>query len=105
MLVVVALFELHIEFAQSLKDKRMVVKSLRDRLRNRFDMSVAEVALQDVHQRARLGLSFVALEHSGADANLDRIQNFIESNTDAVLSGWTVEKLEFDEEIGMGHEG
>ena len=36
MLVTVALFELHIEFAESLKDKRMVVKSLRDRLSHRF---------------------------------------------------------------------
>ncbi|MGZ7031284.1 MAG: DUF503 domain-containing protein [Thermoanaerobaculia bacterium] len=101
MLVVVALFELHIEFAQSLKDKRMVVKSLREKLRNRFDMSVAEVALHDTHQRARMGLSFVALEHSVADANLDRIQNFIESSTDAVVSGWTSEKLEFDEMTGL----
>jgi uncharacterized protein YlxP (DUF503 family) len=101
MLVVTALFELHIEFAQSLKDKRMVVKSLRDKLRNRFDMSVAEVALQDIHQRARLALSFVAIEHSVADANLDRIQSFIESNTDAVVSGWTSEKLEFDEMTGL----
>ena len=97
MLVVVALFELHIEFAGSLKDKRSVVKSLQHKLRDRFGMSVLEVALQDVHQRARLALSFVALEHAAADANLDRIQNFIESNTDAVLSGFAAEKLEFDE--------
>ena len=41
MLVVVALFELHIEFAESLKDKRMVVKSLRDKLRRRFEVSAA----------------------------------------------------------------
>jgi len=97
MLVVVALFELQIEFAQSLKDKRSVVKSLQHKLRDRFGMSVAEVALQDVHQRARLALSFVALEHAAADANLDRIQAFIESNTDAVMAGFTAEKLEFDE--------
>ena len=101
MIVAVALFELHIEFAQSLKDKRMVVKSLREKLRNRFDMSVAEVALQDLHQRARLGLSFVALEHAGADATLERIQSFIESSTDAVLAGWTSEKLEFDETASL----
>ena len=97
MLVVVALFELQIEYAASLKDKRSVVKSLQQKLRDRFHMSVAEVAMQDVHQRARLALSFVALEHAAADANLDRIQDFIESNTDAVLAGFTAEKLEFDE--------
>ena len=97
MLVVVALFELQIEFAESLKDKRSVVKSLQQKLKDRFSMSVAEVGMQDVHQRARLALSFIALEHAGADANLDRIQTFIESNTDAVLAGFTAEKLEFDE--------
>ena len=101
MLVTVALFELHIEFAQSLKDKRMVVKSLRDRLRNRFEIAANEVALQDVHQRARLAISYISLDHATADARLDKIINFIESNTDATLVGWTSEKLEFDPEAGL----
>jgi uncharacterized protein len=97
MLVVVALFELQIEFAGSLKDKRSVVKSLQQKLRDRFHMSVAEVGLQDVHQRARLAFSFVSLEHASADAGLEKIQSFIESTSDAVLAGFTAEKLEFDE--------
>ncbi len=102
MLVVVALFELFIEYAQSLKEKRMVVKSLRDKLRHRFEISAAEVGLQDVHQRARLAVSFVVTEHATADAMLDRIVEFIESNTDATLTGFTSEKLEFDETASLG---
>jgi len=102
MLVAVALFEIHIEYAQSLKEKRMVVKSLRDKLRHRFEISAAEVGLQDVHQRARLAVSFIALEHAQADAKLERIEEFIASNTDATLVGSTREKLEFDETIGFG---
>ena len=101
MLVVVAIFEIHIEYAQSLKDKRMVVKSLRDKLRNRFEIAANEVALQDVHQRARLAVAFISHDHAGADAMLDKIHSFVESNTDAVLAGWTSEKLEFDEEIAF----
>ena len=101
MLVVVALFELHIEFAQSLKDKRMVIRSLKEKLRNRFTMSVSEVALQDVHQRARLALAFIAHDHPGADSTLDKIGEFIESNTDATMAGWTSEKLDFDEMAGL----
>ncbi|HEX9160759.1 MAG TPA: DUF503 domain-containing protein [Thermoanaerobaculia bacterium] len=97
MLVVVAIYEIHISYAQSLKEKRMVVKSLRDKLRNRFEISAAEVALHDVHQRARIGISFVTVDNAAADAQLDRIIGFIESNTDATLAGWTSEKLEFDE--------
>ena len=101
MLVVVGLFELRIEFAESLKDKRSVVKSLQHKLKDRFGMSVAEVALQDIHHQARLAFSFVALEHAAADASLERIQAFIESNTDAVVAFWTAEKLEFDETTSL----
>lgn len=101
MLVGVALFELHIPFAQSLKDKRMVVKSLRDKLRGRFEISAAEVALHDVHQRARFALSFVALDDAGAEAMLERIRHFVETNSDAQLSGWTSEKLDFDENVPL----
>ena len=101
MIVAVAIYELHIEFAQSLKDKRGVVKSLRDKLRHRFEISAAEVGLQDVHQRARIAVSFIALEHAQADAKLERIEEFITSNTDATLVGSTSEKLEFDETVGL----
>ena len=102
MIVVVAMFELHIEYAESLKEKRMVVRSIRDRLRQRFNISCNEVAFQDLHQRARLALSFVADRNDNADSLLDRVQQFVEANAKAVLSGWTSEKLEFDEEAELG---
>ncbi len=96
MIVAVALVELHIEYAQSLKEKRMVVKSLRDRLRHRFEISAAEVGLQDVHQSARIGLAFVTGSRPTAEALLEKIQDFVENNTDAVVSGWTSELVEFE---------
>ena len=99
MLVTVVLLELHIEYAHSLKEKRMVVKSLRDRLRHQFGILAAEVALQDVHERARLGLSFVTSERPTAESLLEKIRDFVESSTDAVVSGWTTEILEFDETV------
>ena len=102
MFVAVALFDLHIEYAQSLKEKRMVVKSLRDKLRHRFEISAAEVGLQDVHQRARIAVSFVTGSRPTAQSLLEKIQDFIDSNTDAVVSGWTSELLEFDEDAGLG---
>jgi uncharacterized protein YlxP (DUF503 family) len=100
MLVAVALLELHIEYAQSLKEKRMVVKSLKDKLRHRFEISVAEVGLQDVHQRARLGLSFVTGSRDMAQSLLAKIENFVDGNTDAVVSGFTSEILEFEDGDG-----
>lgn len=101
MIVAVALFEIHIEFAQSLKEKRMVVRSLKDKLRSRFHISAAEVGMQDLHQRARLGISFIALDDKAADAQLEKITTFIESNAGGALTGWTSEKLQFDEEANL----
>src|SRR3954454_9124087 len=48
--------ELRIEGAQSLKDKRQVVRSLKDRLRNSFNVSIAEIEVTDLWQRATLGV-------------------------------------------------
>ena len=101
MIVVVAIFELHIEYAQSLKEKRMVVKSLRDKLRHRFELSANEVALQDLHQRARLGIAFIASDNAAADSMLDKIAGFVETNAEATVNGWTSEKLDFDENIAL----
>jgi len=101
MVVAVALFELHIDYAESLKDKRQVVRSIRDRLRNTFHCSCNEVALHDLHQRARLAVSLIADRHDSADSLLDRIQQFVESNANAVLAGWTSEKLDFDEDASL----
>ena len=101
MIVTVAIVELFIEGAQSLKEKRMVVKSLRDKLRHRFEISANEVALQDLHQRARLGIAFIASDNAAADAILERIANFVESNAEARVNGWTSEKLDFDENIAL----
>ncbi|MGH9572884.1 MAG: DUF503 domain-containing protein [Candidatus Acidiferrales bacterium] len=48
--------EIHIEYAQSLKDKRRVLRSLKDRLRARFNVAVAELAHQELWQRSRVGV-------------------------------------------------
>ena len=98
MIVAVALFELHIEHAQSLKEKRTVVRSIRDRVRGQFHVAVNEVAFHDLHQRARLAVALIADRKDSADSLLDTIQNFVEENVNATVTGWTSEKLEFDEE-------
>ncbi len=52
--------ELRIEHAQSLKDKRQVVKSLRDRLRRKFNVSVAEIADHDIHNSSVIAVAVVS---------------------------------------------
>lgn len=56
MIVGAALVELHVHGSRSLKEKRGVVRSVTQRLRNRFNLSVAEVGGQDTWQRAVIGL-------------------------------------------------
>ncbi|MHB0970344.1 MAG: DUF503 domain-containing protein [Thermoanaerobaculia bacterium] len=100
MIVGVALFEIHVGHAQSLKEKRMVVRSLRDKIRNRFRASVAEVAHQDLHQRARLGVAIVSNDGDFVRKQFDGIVALIESDADLV--GWTDELIDFDAAVGLG---
>jgi hypothetical protein len=60
MFVGVVRVELHIPASTSLKDKRSVVRSLKDRIRERASAAVAEVDHQDLWQRAALGVAVVA---------------------------------------------
>jgi uncharacterized protein len=64
---------------QSLKDKRKVVKSLVEKSRNRFGVSVAEVADQDVHQRATIGVAVIGNDGRTLNSLLDRVVDFMDS--------------------------
>ncbi len=64
---------------QSLKEKRKVVKSLIDKSRHRFNVSVAEVADQDLHQKATIGVAVIGSDGRVLNSLLDRIVNFMES--------------------------
>jgi len=76
---------LQVPMAHSLKEKRAGGKSLKERLMSRFNVSVAEVADQDLHQRATIGIAFVALEARNADAKLQKLEDFIETHDGAVV--------------------
>lgn len=77
--------DLHIPSAQSLKDKRQVIRSLKDRLFARFNVSVAEVGAQDLRQRAVLGIAEVSLDSQGADAVLRKVEEFARNHPGAIL--------------------
>src|SRR5512140_1043900 len=96
MIVGVAIFEIHIPHAQSLKEKRMVVKSLRDRIRNKFEVSVAEIGAHDLHQRGRLGIAVATTDQTMAEKILQSIEEFVAGNLDGNILGWTNEFIDFD---------
>jgi uncharacterized protein len=73
-------FELHLAGAHSLKDKRSVVKSLKDRLHNEFNVSVAETGRHDVWQTAELTVCVVATERRHAESVLESVDRFVDGN-------------------------
>ena len=66
--------ELHITHSHSLKDKRQVLRGLKDRLRGRFNISIAEVGFQDTWKRSLVGVVTVSGEQSRAQETLDRAE-------------------------------
>jgi uncharacterized protein YlxP (DUF503 family) len=77
MVVGAARVELHVHGSQSLKEKRGVVRSITQRVRNRFNVSVAEVGGQDTWQIAVLGLAVAANEAPAARRRLEQAIDFI----------------------------
>lgn len=81
MVVGVLEVKLSIPLARSLKDKRRVVKRAVDKTRARFNVSVAEVADNDVHNRATLGVTAVANDGPFVNSVLDKVLDAIEAYT------------------------
>lgn len=79
MIVGVCTVELFLGESQSLKDKRQVLHSVKDRLHSKFNLSVAEVDGQDLWQKAVLGLACVANERAHVEHMLDQALNLIRS--------------------------
>jgi len=71
--------------AVSLKDKRQVRRSLIEKTRHRFNVSISEVGAMDVHQTLIIGIAVVANEMTYAENSLDEIIRFMENNPDAEL--------------------
>jgi uncharacterized protein YlxP (DUF503 family) len=77
MFVVSLAVDLHLPAARSLKEKRMVVKSILDGARHRFRVAAAEVGFQDQWQRAELGFAVVAGTERHATEVLDEVDRFV----------------------------
>lgn len=71
--------------AHSLKEKRRVVKSLKDRLRQAFNISIAEVGSQDTWQSADLGVAMVGTDVKFVNQVLSQVMNHIEAERDVEI--------------------
>jgi uncharacterized protein YlxP (DUF503 family) len=72
-------WELHLAGCRSLKEKRQVVKSLKDRLHHRFNVSAAETAHHDLWQRAELTVCVVAVDRGHAERVLREADRLVEA--------------------------
>ena len=91
MKIAVMSFRLYAPWVHSLKEKRMIVKSIVARLQNRFHVSAAEIEGQDTHQTIVIGVAAIVPHNAMADSLMDEIADFVEQSTDAELLGETRE--------------
>ncbi len=80
MFIAMAEIEIMIYESQSLKEKRQILKSLISKVRNQFNVSIAEIGFMDVWQRAGLGLACVSNTTIHAQKQLDEILEYIEQD-------------------------
>jgi uncharacterized protein YlxP (DUF503 family) len=85
MVVGILTVSLSIPQANSLKDKRRVIKSIKDRLRNGFNVSVAEIGEQDIWRTSILGVAVISEDASYANGVLSRVQDLIQDKSDAIM--------------------
>ncbi len=72
--------ELSILGAGSLKDKRRVIKSIVERVRQRYNVSISEVGEMDNWRKAEIGIAAVSADNSGTDRVMQKVFNFIDND-------------------------
>ena len=80
MKILVIKVDLRAPYAHSLKEKRMIVKSIIGKLQNKFNISIREVENQDLHQRITIGMVKLDLNTRDCDRTKEKVINFIEEN-------------------------
>ncbi len=90
MVVGLLVWDLHLPGCASLKEKRQVVKSLKDRLHNRFNVSVAETGHLDTLQRAELAACLVSGDRRHAQSVLSSVDRMVEEESEArIMDSYT----------------
>jgi len=91
LVTVIISFQLEIPGVDSLKGKRRILKSLTTRLRNNFNISIAEVGDNDIHRSAQIGVALVSNNKSYGHQVASKIINRIESNPEVILADYNID--------------
>ena len=93
MIVAVMTFNLYIPGSASLKAKRSVLRKLKDRLKNNYNISIAETDYQDKWQRTQIGIALVGNDYRFLDECMTKIFNMVDSYAAVEILDHTVEYL------------
>lgn len=85
--------DIHVPDSASLKSKRFVLKSFKDRAHNRFNVSIAEVGSQDLWQRVELAAAVVSNDAAHAHQVLEKVARLAENQQDMDLLDYSIEIL------------
>ena len=94
MLVGLSVFELHLPYSRSLKEKRKVVKGLVDRLHDRYRVSVLESGFHDLHQRAEVSVAYLSSSERELQRMAQELRRIADDEGEAVVSQWEDQVLE-----------
>lgn len=93
MIVGLLTLDLHIPEANSLKSKRLVIKSLIDRVKNKFNVSISEVDAQNLWQRSVIGIAYVANETKIINQVFEKIKTLVLNTHSVEMINSTMEML------------
>jgi len=83
--------DFHVSGSKSLKEKRFALRRIKDRVKSRFNVSIAEIDNHDKWQAATLGASCVSNDKKHIDSVLNKVKNFIERDKDIVIVDYQIE--------------
>ncbi len=96
MIIAAVKVALHFDQSRSLKQKRSLLKSIIEKLKQRFNASVSEIEDQNLWQKATVGITYVSLTEFQAEKNAVLIRNFIEATGKALISRYEHEIIKID---------
>lgn len=91
MIIGIMRVKLYAPWVHSLKEKRMIVKSIVAKVKNRFNVSITEIEEYDIHKTIVIGISLVSINKADCDKSLNKILDFMEVNTEAEIISSDIE--------------
>ncbi len=91
MFIGIGQIELFIPDSGSLKSKRFIIQSIKTKVSNKFNVSIAEVENNDKWQRTTLGVSIVSNDRTFAESVINKVVNFIENDYRIELMDYSIE--------------